>query len=155
MPKVKVWNDNDYPHTETFKGEKITIAPHEHIEMEWEEAVEFRGQFTGIAPLAENGEPDPRFFKMIRVEQVKPEEVFRDTPLVNHADGKVAATPEQLAAMIAQFAHLRVRDPEAEKASPAQTSELADLKAQVEELRALLITQGEKKAGRPKKEAVA
>ncbi len=153
MPMVKVWNDNKHPHTESFKGEKITIGAGECIEMEWEEAVEFRGQFTGVAPIADNGEPDPKFFKMIRVDQVKPEQIFRDDGLTNHATGKKASSPEELRAVLAEFKGLLITDPDAET---SKSSEIAELRAQLAELTRLVQGDGEKRGpGRPKKEATA
>jgi len=43
---VRVWNRNAYDHTETFKGSKVTIPAHKFIEMDYDEAVLFKGQFS-------------------------------------------------------------------------------------------------------------
>lgn len=145
MAKVKVWNDNKYPHTEKFKGELVTIAPQEFIEMEYEEAVEFKGNFTEPKRLGD-GTHDPRFFKMIRVERpaVLP---FRDENIL-HATGTRVASPQELAALSAQFAHMQApRDADAETQSFA---DIAELKAQVAALKEKLETRG---PGRPRKEA--
>lgn len=156
---VKVFNDNVHPHKEEFKGTKLEIPAKGFIEMEYEEAVQFSGQCTGIAPIGEDGGPDARFFKMIRVEQVKPEDIFKDDGLTNHMTGRKASTAEELRAVLSEFAHLRVVDKDAEAAAPkAGSDEVNDLKKQVAELTAAvksLITP--KKPGRPpgKKEATA
>lgn len=152
MALVKVWNDNQYPHVEKFKGKEIAIQPGECVEMEWEEAIEFKGQFTPVV-VRGDGTHDPRSFKMIRVDRpdVLP---FQDEGNVCHANGKRAASHEELAAMVAQFAHLQVKDPDAEKAaSQANRGEIAALRAEIEALKAALV--GDKRGpGRPKKEAV-
>lgn len=66
---VKVWNDNKYPHTEMFKGEKINIPAGGYIEMDEHEANEFRGKYTPII-VDFDGQPDQRSYKMIRIEKV-------------------------------------------------------------------------------------
>lgn len=167
MAKAKVWNDNDYVHQEVFKGDKIVIEPHSFIEMDWEEAIQFKGQFTGLAPIKEEadefggvGEPDPRFFKKIRVEHVKPEDIFPEHgTFINPATGKVFTTRQALEAdtraYAAQNSHRLVADPELDKQRAAQSDEIKALKDQVERLTAMHAAQGEKKGpGRPKKEAV-
>lgn len=152
MSKVKVWNDNKYPHVEEFKGTKITIPAGECIEMDWEEAVEFKGQFT---PMVRNGadELDPRFFKMIRVE--RPTVLPIKDDLVCHADGKTAATKEDLEKMLAQYSDRRVVDKDAEKEAVKDDPRIAAMQAQIEELKSLIVGQNTKKPpGRPRKEAV-
>lgn len=71
MSLVKVWNDNKYPFSDTFKGDKITIGPGEHIEMDWDDAVEFRGQFYP-PEFDGSGNQKAQSFKMIRVEGKPP-----------------------------------------------------------------------------------
>lgn len=150
MALVKVWNDNKYPHTERFKGTMLTIPAGGSIEMEFEEAMEFKGQFT--APIRGNDEqPDPRYFKMIRVERPKVLDVKVD-PLVCHADGTKAENQDDLAKRLEHYRHLKVEDSNAEKARlDAQQKEIEALKAQV----GRLMAQPEKRGpGRPRKEAV-
>jgi hypothetical protein len=146
MPKVKVWNDNHLSHREEFNGEWLEIPAGGSIDMEWEEAVAFKGQYFPIK-IKGDGTHCPSGFKKIRVEPLK-EPLFKDAPLVNHANGAVAATAEQLATMLAEFAHLRVVDKDAEAATPSQRSELDELKKQVAELSAML---GSTKAAEKKK----
>lgn len=68
MPKVKVHNDNIYPYEETFKGEKIHIPAKGHIEMEYGEAIQFKGTFNSPVRDAD-GNDTPKGYKMIRVEE--------------------------------------------------------------------------------------
>ena len=158
MAKVKVWNDNDYPHSEVFKGEKITIDPHAFIEMDWEEAIDFKGQFSGLAPIGKDGAPDPRFFKKIRVE-TPTTPVVQPDPLVCHANGQKAATVEELAGLLSQFASQRAKDPDAEKAAAASADALKAeneaLKQRLAAIEARFDAIEEKRGpGRPRKEAV-
>lgn len=67
--KAKVWNDNKYVHKEKFRGDLITIAPGEFVEMEYHDAVQFKGQMTPIARDVD-GAPTPQSYKMIRVEAI-------------------------------------------------------------------------------------
>lgn len=151
MPRVKVWNNNDHPHIERFKGKELTIGPHESIDMEYEEAKEFAAQFTMPVKLG-NGTFDPRSYKMIVVEEPD-EPIFKDEGNVCHANGQKAATPQELAAIIAQFSHMQAKDPEAERAvAAAQNDRVANLEAQVAELKAML--ERKSKVGRPAREAV-
>lgn len=119
MSKVKVWNRNTYPHREQYQGEWIEIPAGGYVEMDYFDGINFQGQCTGIPRLGDDT-PDPRGFKMIYVD--KPTEpIFKDLSLVNHANGYQAATKEDLAAMEARFAHLRVVDPTAEREIPQQS----------------------------------
>jgi hypothetical protein len=163
MAKVKVWNDNlknldpktgkPLPHVEVFKGETLTIPAGECIEMDWEEAMEFKGQFFPMV-LRGDGTHDPKGFKMIRVE--RPAEPVVKEANVLHATGQVASNPAELLALAKAYASLHpeavVKDEQAE----SNASEIAALKAQIEELKALMTGAGAQKGpGRPRKEASA
>lgn len=133
MAKVKVWNDNVHPHKEKFKDEWLEIAPGESIEMDFEDALEFKGQFTPMIIRAD-GTHDPKGYKKIRVERPATP-IFKDDSLICHADGQRAATKDDLRAMLSQYGHLQVKDPELEQGP--NTAELlrrlAALEAQVAE----------------------
>lgn len=163
MALVKVWNDNTYPHTEKFKGKVISLQPGEYIEMDYEEAQELLGQFTPRVKRGD-GTDDPKYFKMLRAE--KPAvSVVQDSALINHADGARAVTKEELAAMMAQYSHMRAPiDPEGERLAALAKTSLADevgrLKSQndilMERLAALEARSGgpvKRGPGRPRKEA--
>lgn len=66
--KVKVWNKNVHPYKEEFRDQKIDIPAGEFIMMEYDDAKLFQGSFS---PPVRNGDgqPDPRYFKMIVVEE--------------------------------------------------------------------------------------
>lgn len=154
MAKVKVWNDNVHDHTETFKGRKITIPAKQFVEMDWEEAVELKGQFTPMAPADAPEREKSKFYKMIRIEgsaTVQPE------ALVCHADGTKAESLEELNAKLARFESRLARDPELDRASPSNASaEIAALQKQVADLMTVVSAFTEKRSvGRPKKAASA
>lgn len=67
MANVRVYNDNKFEHREKFRGDIIIIPPGEYVEMDKEDAVLFKSQFT---PIIRNkgGRDDPKGFKMIRIE---------------------------------------------------------------------------------------
>jgi len=67
MANVRVYNDNRFEHREKFRGVHIVIPPGEYVEMNKEDAVLFKSQFT---PVIRNkgGKDDPRGFKMIRID---------------------------------------------------------------------------------------
>jgi len=67
MPTVKVWNDNTIAFTEKFKGEQIHIAAGKFLEMDYEEAIEFRGQYHKME-FDGDGTQLRSSYKMIRVE---------------------------------------------------------------------------------------
>ena len=117
MPQVRVWNDNRYPYSETFKGQKIEIPPKGFIKMDYEEAIEFKGTYCPIHRDGD-GQPLPTSYKMIRVETPSEAVVSdEDLDLVCHADGSVAANKQELAKKLKQHEHLAVKDEEAEKAT--------------------------------------
>jgi len=130
-----------------FKGEMITIGPGEHIEMDWEEAIEFKGQFTGIKRLPDDS-PDPRGFKKIRVEAPQ-SPVFKDD-LVNHANGQSFLTKDDLQRSLAMFSHLRAPgDVEQQQQPSISVEQYNALMAEMAEMKKQM---AKKSPGRPKKE---
>lgn len=68
MPMCKVVNDNVHPFKQEFKESVINIPAKGSVEMDRDDAVMFVGAF--FAPkLDGNDQPDPRFFKMLRIEE--------------------------------------------------------------------------------------
>lgn len=65
--RVKVWNDNKYDYTESFRGKDYKIPAGQFVEMEFDEAHAFQCSFSKIIRDAD-GNHDPRGFKMIRLE---------------------------------------------------------------------------------------
>lgn len=92
MAKVRVYNDNKFPHTEKFRGEYLTIEAGQFIEMEREDAVLFKSAF--VPPRYDKGGlQKPESYKMIRLETIK--EQAPDAPTSEHicqACGFTAAT---------------------------------------------------------------
>lgn len=135
---TKVWNDNDYPHTEQYKGQTIQIPPHSFIEMDGDEAEQFRGQYT---PRVKRGDDtdDPRFFKKIRLEHPE-SRAHRFNPLTSPVTGKVHESEASLKAELEHFKHLHVKE-ENEK-SASEMSKLLDenkkLHAEINEIREMV-----------------
>lgn len=69
MAKCKVWNrhPSGITHKEMFKGSEVIIPAGEHILMDYEEAVQFRGQYYPMKKNAQ-GADDPASFKVIHIE---------------------------------------------------------------------------------------
>lgn len=115
MPQVRVWNDNTYPFTQEFKGDKISIGPRQFVHMEYFDAMEFKSQFSPIERDGD-GQPLPKSYKMIRVEQ--PGSVEVEAPekrFVCHATGKAFATQAELDAENKKYEDRIVKDEAAEK----------------------------------------
>lgn len=155
MPIVKVWNDNQYEHVEKYKGEEIRIKPGQYVEMDYIDAVDFRGQFITPKMLGPNN-PDPRFYKMIRVEEPA-EPVVKEDRNVFHATGEVFKDKAQLIEFAQAYAKanadLSVKNDDLDK--QASGSGIVDqLKAEIAELRELVAAQARSKPGPKPKQKV-
>lgn len=99
MSMVKVWNDNVHPFTQVFKGEKVHIPAKSFIEMQWDEAIEFKSY---PSPMEFDGMTNqkPESYKMIRVEG-RPDAEATVVAFKCHLDGTLhpskAALEEHLA----------------------------------------------------------
>ncbi len=134
--RAKVWNDNVHPHVEMFKEQRISIPARGFVEMDYEEAMEFKSQFT--VPVTD-GEKNPieKHFKKIRVEAAGATSSAQ--PLICHATGKIASSPEELAKMNAEHADKLDAD------SAKELEDLVRLKAENAELQAKLAAMTEKR----------
>lgn len=101
-------------HKEMFKGDKIEIKAGEFILMDYEDAIQFKGQYFPIVINAQ-GVQDPVSYKMIKIEAGP--EAKTDAPkeqekvYVSHVDGKEFTSKELLEEyMKANFSHLIVKD---------------------------------------------
>lgn len=67
MPKVRVWNDNVFKHSERFRDELIEIPAGKCIEMEYDDAHLFLGQYF---PIRKDGAGNQtrESYKMLRIE---------------------------------------------------------------------------------------
>lgn len=120
MSDVRVWNDNTFPFSQEFKGEKITIAPRAFRTMEYYEAMEFKSAFSPIERDGD-GQPLPKSYKMIRVEQPAGDVAIADEKkFVCHVTGQKFSTQLEADAENKKHDHLIIKDEEAEKAVAAE-----------------------------------
>ncbi len=149
MALVKVWNDNIYLYEEKFRGRLIEIDPNSYIEMDEDEAENFKAAFT-FPHRDEQGRPDPRFFKKIRIEKPKVEESADDN-LICHANGQKVSSVDELTKVLSNFSHMLAKDDEAEaEAKKHLKKENKELKERLSTIEKLLEEQlgvkiGEKK----------
>jgi len=145
MAIVKVWNDNEFPHKERFKGEELVIPAGGFIMMDYIDAIDFRGQFITPKMRGPN-DPDPTCFKKIRVEEPL-EPVIKEDPNVFHATGKSMGSMAEILEFAKAYAAanpaLVAKDESLDKAGPSNS----ELQAQIAELRALLESQARSKPG--------
>lgn len=132
---VKVWNDNVHPYSEKFRGLMIQLPPKSYIEMDEDEAESFKSTFT-FPKLDGQDMPDPKFFKMIRVEREAPKPLPPADPLMNHATGKKADSLAELVKYALENSDRLAKDPEAEEFSKALKKENKELKKDNKELKA-------------------
>lgn len=138
MGVAKVYNDNQYPHVEKFKGKTIEIPAKEFIEMDRDEALQFQGQFRAPRKRGD-GTDDPRFFKKIRV--VGGEDKEKYNPLTNPITGQVAESKEQLEAQLKQYRHLLIEDDKQQDKAAKANRRIEELEAKLNELTDLIRSQ--------------
>lgn len=68
---VKVWNDNKLPFKQEFKDALIEIPAGKFIEMQWDEAIEFKSLYYPPA-FRGDGTQKPESYKMIRIDGKPP-----------------------------------------------------------------------------------
>lgn len=100
MGLAKVWNDNDLPFEQKFKGEVIKIPARSYIEMPYEEAISFKSY---PYPMKKDGmgQQTKESYKMIRIEG-KREEANVVTAFRCHADGSLHPTQDALNSYVQQ-----------------------------------------------------
>lgn len=104
MAKWRVWNrhPNGLTHTEKFKEREISIKAGEYVLMDYEEAVQFRGQFFPMKKDAQ-GAPDPRGFKCIQIEKHDDQtDETKTSEFVCHFDGAKFPSQSLLDAYVKQ-----------------------------------------------------
>jgi hypothetical protein len=124
VAKVKVWNDNFLPFEQRFKGEKIRIEANSFIEMEHDDAVQFKSyphamKFDGM------NQQDPSSFKKIRIDG-RP--VATDDKVVAYRcqrDGTLHPSKEALEAHIASLGDDAFADDEGKKIARAKRAKTA------------------------------
>lgn len=103
MAKWQVWNKhpNGLKHTERFRDQMIEIPAGEFILMDYEDAVQFRGQFTPIVrtPM---GDIDPKSYKVIELKPHDPNAKQAQSPkkYVCNMDGREFQSQSELDAYL-------------------------------------------------------
>lgn len=137
---VKVWNDNTHEYKEKFRGNWISVPASSFIEMDADEAEAFKSSFS-FPTKDEQGRPDPKHFKKIRIELPANHALAEPDALTCHATGQKAATPEDLAKMLLSLSDRLAKDEDAEKEARLNKSakkENEKLRQKNEELEARL-----------------
>ena len=158
MAKVKVWNDNIYDFTSTFKGEKLTVPAGGFVLLDFEEAQEFRGQWSPMPPEDFAGD-ERTFYKMIRVE-AGPAGYVVPTGFINQVPGQRFETQKELDFSLEPYRGRLVKDELADKeANDASNNKEALLHAEIARLRQELAEANEPEEkrgpGRPRKKESA
>lgn len=83
---VKLYNDNDLDHKERYKGAQIIIKAHDYIEMDYDEARQFMGQYFPYIKT-KGGTQDPKSYKMLRIDEEDAQRI-RDIKASNAGDEK-------------------------------------------------------------------
>lgn len=103
MGKWKVINvhQDKLTHVEKFKDMELRIPYGEHVEMDYEDAVQFKGQYYPIKLNAMNVQ-DASSYKMIKIEPIESEETVDPVKqvFVSHVDGKEFPTKQLLEAYL-------------------------------------------------------
>jgi hypothetical protein len=94
MAMVKVINDNTHPFIGQFKDEEINIPAQGHILMNPTDALAFKGAYSPMKKTA-TGQPDPKYFKMIRIEE-NAQPVVEPKKYICQFDGKEFLTEKEL-----------------------------------------------------------
>lgn len=99
MAKWKVFNDNIYPFTQTFKGKHYHIqAGGYELFDDYDEAHQFRVSYTPIIEAAD-GTHDPRGFKKLRIVQDGEAET-KGVEFVSPIDGKKFSSEQEMNAYL-------------------------------------------------------
>lgn len=112
MAIVKVWNDNIHPYKEKYQDREIVIPSKGFIKMDLDEANGLISTMHGIL-LDADGQPDPRGFKMLRVDMNGASETVAQK-YISNIDGKEFASQSELDEHLKQFKEKTVTDEKAE-----------------------------------------
>ena len=147
---VRVFNDNSFLYSEKYKGKVYDIQPGASVEMEEDDAEHFLSQYTPVVKRGDNT-PDPRFFKMLRIDPPLGSREHKANPLMVHAAGKVAANAEEFEALTKMYAHSALRDKESEAQDMSSVkAQMEAQQAEIAELKALVIAATTRKPRRKK-----
>lgn len=111
--KWRVWNKHShgFDHAEMFKGEMVRIPHNKYILMDYEDAVQFKGQYFPMK-IAADGTHDPKGFKQLFIEPDGGVSVItKSEEFVSHMDGKKFSSKSELDAHLkANFAGQEFKD---------------------------------------------
>lgn len=114
--KWRVYNihKDGFTHKEKFKGDDIVIPAGEFVLMDYEDAVQFKGQYFPIVINAQ-GVQDPKSYKMLKIEagpEAKLDEIDNKQRIyICHVDGKEFSDKASLDEyMKTNFSHLLIKD---------------------------------------------
>lgn len=112
---VRVRNLNHLPYTEKFRERLITIGAGEAVEMDEDEADYFLSSM-GHAPKKDGQDrPDPKYFKMLKIERDTPKALAQPDALMVHATGQKAANVTELRSILSDLAKSLERPDEPEE----------------------------------------
>lgn len=118
MAKAKVYNKHSHglTHTEKFKDRTIVIKAGDFVEMDYEEAVEFKSQYFPMK-FGPDEVQLPESFKMIEIVPIADPVAERDgkESFVCQLTGKKFGSASELEQHLKQFRDLIVTDEEGEK----------------------------------------
>lgn len=101
MALVRVYNDNVFPYEEVFKGDQILIPSKKFIEMDEDEAVQFKGTFKSPV-LNVDGVHLPEGYKMIRIERIS-----ADAPIMKQDEHQCVACKYKGSSQIDLAEHMK------------------------------------------------
>lgn len=104
MAQWRVWNRHPHglTHKEKFRDEMIEIKAGQYVLMDYEDAVQFRGQYFPMKKKP-TGEDDPAGFKVIHLEKHDDSEVVETAKeYICHFDGKKFSSQALLDAYVNQ-----------------------------------------------------
>jgi hypothetical protein len=116
MAKAKVYNRHSHglTHKENFKGVPIVIKAGEFIEMDYEEAVEFKSQYFPMK-LGPDEVQLPESYKMIEIIPVDDPTADKASVFKCQLTGKSFGSASELDQHLKQYRDLIVTDEEGEK----------------------------------------
>lgn len=116
MAKAKVYNRHSHglTHKENFKGQPIVIKAGECIEMDYEEAVEFKSQYFPMK-LGPDEVQLPESYKMIEIIPIDDPAASKAETFKCQLTGKSFGTAAELDQHLKQYRDLIVTDEEGEK----------------------------------------
>lgn len=99
VAKARVWNDWNKEYVEEFRGDVLRIPAKKFIIMDWQDAVQFRGQFTPIVRDGLGTDLKPKMIRLEKIDAGAPD--YPSENFVCQMDGAQFSTQAELDAYIA------------------------------------------------------